>query len=102
MLYRVYQGRTLKPRPLANLPSYRICSEYPFQTTGIDSAGPLLVKEIYTVDSQMYKCYILLFTCATSRTVQLELTPGTSSQTLIRAVKRFFSRKGFPSLFKDQ
>ena len=29
VLCRVYQGRTLKPRRLANLPSYRICSEYP-------------------------------------------------------------------------
>ena len=99
VLCRVYQGRTLKPRPLANLPSYRICSEYSFQTTGIDYAGPLLVKEIYTADSQMYKCYILLFTCATSRSVHLELIPDMSSQTLIRALKRFFSRKGFPSLF---
>ena len=57
------------------------------------------MKEIYTVDSQMYRCYILLFTCATSRSVHLELTPDMRSQILIRAVKRFFSRKGFPFLF---
>ena len=47
-LCKWFQGHTLKPRPIADLPSYRVCSEHPFDTTGIDYAGPLLVKDGFT------------------------------------------------------
>ena len=35
-------------KKIADLPSYRVCSEHPFDTTGIDYAGPLLVKDVFT------------------------------------------------------
>ena len=95
-LCKLWRLRRLKATPLANLPSYRICSEYPFQATGIDYAGPLLVRNIYGDKHILYKSYILLFTCATSRAVHTELTADMSAPTLIRALKRFFCRKGYP------
>ena len=84
----------MKPRPIADLPSYKMCSELPFDTTGIDYAGPLLVKDVYTEGPEMNKSCILLFTCATTRRVHLELTPDMSTPTL--ALRRFLARKGFP------
>ena len=93
---KLVQGQTLMPRPLPNLPSYRVCSEYPFESTGLDHAGPLWVKDIFSGNNDMYKSYILLLTCATTRCVHLDLTPDMSASSLILALRRFFARKGYP------
>ena len=89
----------MKPRPIADLPSYRLCSENPFDTIGIDYAGPLLVKDVYTEGRGMNISYILLFTCATTRCVHLELTPAISTPVLILALRQFLARKRFPETF---
>ena len=89
----------MKPRSIADLPSYRVCSEHPFDTTGIDYAGPLLVKDGYTEAPGINKSYILLFTCVTRRCVHLELTPDMSTPTLTLTLRRFVARKGFPETF---
>ena len=83
----------LGPNP-PDLPSYRVSYEYAFSNVGIDYAGPLFVKDIYNVDSQMHKAYILLFTCAATRSVHLELCPNMSCSSLIRCLKRFTARRG--------
>ena len=46
----------------------------------------------------MYKCYIALFTCASTRAIHLELTPDLSANSFIRVLKRFIGRRGFPGL----
>ena len=46
----------------------------------------------------MHNCYIMLFTCATTRCVQLELVSGFHADTLL-CLKRFISRRGKPNLF---
>ena len=43
---------------------------------------------------KMHKAYILLFTCAATRGVHLELCPDMSTPCLIRCLKRFISRRG--------
>ena len=48
----------MKPRPIADLLLYRVSSEHPFDTTGIDYAGPFLVKDVYTQGPGMIKSYI--------------------------------------------
>ena len=76
VLCKWFQSHTLKLRPIADLPSYRVCSEHPSDTTGIDYAGHLLVKDVYTEGPGIIKSYILLFTC-----VHLELTLDMSTPT---------------------
>ena len=70
---------------------------YPFETTGIDYAGPLYVQE--ENDKELRKCYILLFTCATVRAVHLEITRDFSSKNLVLAIRRFIARHGKLALF---
>ena len=89
------QGKPLIGPAPPDLPSYRVSSEFAFATTGIDYAGPLMVKNVYNNDDgNMYKAYICLMTCAASRNVHLELTPSMDAASLIRALKRFLARRG--------
>ena len=43
---------------------------HPFETTGVDYAGPLYIK---IAGEQNVKAYIFLFMCAWNRVVHLEL-----------------------------
>ena len=85
VLYKWFQSHTLKPCLIADLPSYSVCSKHPFDNIGIDYAGPLLVKDVYTDGPEINKSYILLFTWATTRCAHLELKPSMSTPILIPA-----------------
>ena len=54
----------------------------------------LFKSKIYGKNDQMFKSYICLFTCATTRSVNLELTPSMNVSDLIKALVRFLSRRG--------
>ena len=95
---RRHQAKPALPPPSPALPVYRVAADFSFQFTGTDFAGPLYVKTIYGSNSDLYKAYICLFTCATSRAVHLELTPDLQGTSFIRALRRFISRRGYPHL----
>ena len=80
----------------AALPTCRLTADFCFQTTGTDFA--LFVKSIYAEQLNVFKCYICLFTFATSRDVHLELTPSLQGGAFIRTLKRFITRRGYPRL----
>lgn len=65
-----------KPRQqiTAPLPRDRVTEASPFETTGVDFAGPLLVKP------NNQKSYIALFTCAVTRAVHLELVSDLTTE----------------------
>jgi hypothetical protein len=44
----------------------------------------------------MYKAYIVLYTCASSRAVHLDLAVDATSETFIPSFKRFMSRRVIP------
>ena len=47
----------------------------------------------------MFKSYIFLFTCATTRNVHLELTPSMDASDVVQVLVRFFSRRGCIEMF---
>ena len=47
----------------------------------------------------MNKFYLLLFTCATTRALHLEITQDVSANTLTLTLRRFMARRGNPRLF---
>ena len=53
--------------PAPPLPSFRVADDFAFTRVGVDFAGPLYVQDIYSKDKSMHKCYIALFTCASTR-----------------------------------
>ena len=55
------------------LPDYCVQCNHAFEVVGINYAGPLFHKDIFSSNDEVHKCYILLFTCAFSHAVHLEL-----------------------------
>ena len=87
-------GKPLVGPAPPDLPDYRVSYEFAWQNIGIDYAGPVYVKDIYSSDQTMHKAYICLFTCAATRNVHIELVPNMSAPALIRCLKRFIGRRG--------
>ena len=95
VLCRRYEGLPYTHGPLASLPVERLEIAPAFTNVGVDFAGPLLVRQIYT-RSSVYKCWVAVFTCASTRAVHFELVPDLQATTFIRCMTRVFSRRGFP------
>ena len=45
----------------------------------------------------LYKCWIVIFTCSSTRAVRLDIIPSCSAASCIRALRRFFARRGVSS-----
>ena len=83
--------------PMAPLMEARLKKAPAFNTTGLDYAGP-----VYCKDFPGEKFYILLFTCAVTRAVHLELVNSLSLTHFLLAFRRFVSRRGLPkTVFSD-
>ena len=91
-------GKAFSTPPTPPLPTSRVSDDLVFTKVGGDFARPLYVKNIYQSGGETYKCYIALFTCASTRAIHLELTPDLSANSFIRVLKRFIGRRGFPGL----
>ena len=65
---------------------HRVYTLYAFQCTGLDYAGPLFIKN--NTDATL-KVYILLFICASSRVLHLEMTLDMKALAFIRAFEKF-------------
>ncbi|GBM85858.1 hypothetical protein AVEN_192596-1 [Araneus ventricosus] len=80
--------------PAPPLPGDRVKDASVFQITGIDYAGPILLREYQ-------KPWICLFTCAVYLCVHLELVTSLTTDKFLQAFHRF-ARRGKPSIiYKD-
>ncbi|XP_022909681.2 uncharacterized protein [Onthophagus taurus] len=87
---------------MGNLPVQRVKPAPPFYITGVDYAGPFLLKDRKGRGSKMSKCYVCLFVCFVTRAIHLELVTELSSECFISALRRFVSRRGRPyQMFSD-
>ena len=87
------QNRTLLGPKSSDLPKFCLDFDYAFCNTEVDFAGPLYVKDIYGKSDQMFKSYICLFTCATTRNIHLELTPSMDASDIMKVLVPFLSRR---------
>ncbi|GFX85035.1 integrase catalytic domain-containing protein [Trichonephila clavipes] len=74
----------------APLPGLCVEQSAPFSVVGIDFGGPL-----YTKDEN--KHYIVLFTCAITRALHLELVNNLTTERFLLALRRFISHSGLCS-----
>lgn len=91
--------RCVRARPrftepiMAPLPKQRVQGTYPFVVTGVDFAGPLIIRSgVRRVVGT--KAWIAVFVCFSTRAVHLEAVEDLTSKTFIAALRRFMSRRG--------
>lgn len=90
------RGKTLTPI-MGNLPANRLDPGFPFERTGVDYAGPIMILNRKGRGSRLVKGYICLFICFLTKAVHLELVTSLSTDDYILALKRFISRRGKPN-----
>ena len=92
---KIFSTRPYGSATTAEMPSFRTEDGRPFETTGVDFAGPLDYK---ITKKERGKCYVLIFTCATSRAVHLEVTKSQTAEEFQRKLNSFIARKTRPRL----
>lgn len=74
----------------ASLPEKRIETVAAFQNTGVDLAGPLMIKG-------GKKYWIVLYTCAVYRGIYLDLVDSLSTEAFFMSLERFVNTMGRPN-----
>jgi hypothetical protein len=91
---KLFRSKTYDRPPIPPLPYDIIVQAPAFTIIGIDYTGFLLVKE----KKQLMKVYIILFTCAVTRAVSLEIVTDNSCDMFLLAFRRFVARRTAPSI----
>ena len=92
---RRHEGKAYSAPPPPPLPVSRVKEAPAFTFTGVDYAGPLLIR----TEGKTGKVWICLFTCFVTRAVHLDIVTDMSTETFIRCLKRFAARRGLPQKF---
>ncbi|XP_057298595.1 uncharacterized protein LOC130629427 [Hydractinia symbiolongicarpus] len=82
------------------LPDFRFSLNFDFTNIGIDYAGPLYIRDIYS-RSDVHKAWICLITCASSRAVYLDISTDLSASACVNALKRFVNKNGAPKVINS-
>ena len=79
---------------MADLPRERLAEHVlPFTHTGVDYFGPFEVKFL----RRTLKRWCCLFTCLTTRAVQIEVAQSLDIESCLAAATRFIARRGYPN-----
>lgn len=90
------KGQIVAPL-MGNLPKSRLTPGVPFESVGVDYAGPLTSASRQGRGCRLVKVYIAIFVCFTTKAVHLELVGDLTSNNYLSALRRFISRRGLPS-----
>ena len=85
------------PQLLGELPAARTESNNPtFSNTGMDFAGPFMLKKGHTRRPVKVKGYVCIFICLSTKAVHLEVTSDLTTAAFIACLRRFISRRNCP------
>ena len=104
LIYPCTVCKKLNARPYeypghSELPEFRFDDRFAFSSTGVDYLGPLYVLPIYGRDSDtMYKAFVVIYTCASTRAVVLDVVNDAKSSTFVDSFSRFIARRGCPNI----
>ncbi|XP_058811325.1 uncharacterized protein LOC131676220 [Topomyia yanbarensis] len=78
---------------MGNLPAARVVPSPPFTVTGLDNAGPFLIKQGARRPAFM-KTYVCVYVCMTTKAVHMEAVPDLTTDDFLASLKRFICRRG--------
>ena len=90
---KVFSTRPYEAPPTSALPEYRTEGSRPFEVTGVDFARPLSYR---VGKEELGKYSIIIFTCASSRAVRLEVTRTQTADEFQKKLNAFISRRTRP------
>ena len=91
---RAYQ-HTFTPK-MGMLPTSRTEPAPTFSVTGIDFAGPLIIKSDKLRKPTRLKVYVAVFICLTTKAVHLDICKGLSTTEFLATFRRLANRRGTP------
>ncbi|XP_048481952.1 uncharacterized protein LOC125489627 [Plutella xylostella] len=96
------KGKVVTPL-MGNLPQQRFLpGGFPFESVGVDYAGPIMSASRQGRGCRLVKVYICIFVCFTTKAIHLELVGDLTSNTYLLAMRRFIARRGKPlHIFSD-
>ncbi|UYV77665.1 hypothetical protein LAZ67_15001849 [Cordylochernes scorpioides] len=87
---------------MAELPLERVVPTRPFQRVGVDLAGPIITRPMLKRSKILFKTYIVLFICFTTKAIHLEVVSDLTAEAFIATLRRFTSRRSLSSdIFSD-
>ena len=87
---KVYSTKPYGFPSISALPENRTEGSRPFKVTGVDFARPFLYK---VGKKEEGKCYVIIFTCACSRAVDLEVASTQTADEFKSKLNAFISRR---------
>lgn len=111
IIRRCVRCRRANPKPLTQLmgqlPHHRVKYFRPFQSTGVDFAGPIqyrpsVLRGVAQRNVGLCKGYIAVFVCMASKAVHLEFVTSLSTEAFLASFRRFAARRNTPrNMFSD-
>ncbi|XP_070519714.1 uncharacterized protein [Cardiocondyla obscurior] len=88
---------------MGNLPHARTSPLPPFFNTGLDYAGPIMMRTSKGRGQKAYKGFIAIFVCFSTRAVHIEAVSDYTTEAFLAAFRRFTSRRGLCAhLYSDR
>ena len=87
----------VQPQMMGQLPADRVKPNTAFSTTGVDYAGPFILKKGHTRKPDLVKAYIAVFVCFSLKATHLEVVSDLTTEAFLACLKRFVSRRGCPN-----
>ena len=84
-------------KKMGDLPSARINPSRPFSHTGLDYAGPFMLKASNRRGVASTKGYIAIFVCLCTKAIHIEVVGDLTTASFLAALRCFSSRRGTPA-----
>ena len=81
---------------MGQLPGARTTPAHPFETTGVDFAGPFTLKLGRTRRPVLVKGYLAIYVCFVTKAVHLEPVSEMTTAAFLASLRRFVARRGLP------
>ena len=93
---RLHEGNPFRMTATPVWPRESVTRSLPFEYTGVDYLGPVYTKYLAVSFTSPSKLWISLFTCLSTRSIQLEWVQGVSCSQSLNCLRRFVAHRGSP------